>query len=852
VGKTYERPLPSLSRMEYLLVVVWLVTYLALGLAALPAAAALFPRFADRGAAFALPLALAVLGVVGYIVGQVAFGWPALIVGLLALVGASYLAGDVEIDRDGAAEAAVVFSAGFFLLIAVRAFDPAVHPIGGEKFLDFGLLQSLLRTGAAMQPLPPEDMWFAGEPVQYYYGGHMLSALLTTLTGTAARFAYNLALAGFFGALVVAAYGLAGNVAAVYGAPRRFAGALGAFFVGIAANLQTAAITALWLLPEGLARGLVGVLGLQSELVEWTPADFSYWSASRVIDGTINEFPLFAWLNGDLHAHMMSTPFTLLLAALLFAYWRTPETELTRRRLLVFGTLPPLAGFIAVVNTWSFPTAAGLTFLALTFAPARPTTLLPADLRRRLPDLARADGGTVTEPGAGTGESGGTPDTALGDRLREEALRSGIALGLAAAMLAVGALWALPFWLGTASGRSVGFLPGRSPLGGLLLVHGAFVLAFGAYLARRVGRDLRDVEQPALTALVSTLFSLAALSAPLYVVGLPAGAGLPISFVVLGVGLLVATRFDPFADLSRLVLFAPYLVLFAYAMGFAALALFGPLLVAAWVLLRARRDVGFETVLVVAGLGLALLVEFVYVVEQAGPERFNTVFKTYAQVWALWAPAAAVALTRLVDAGRSSFDAPNAASWRTVGRGLAVGLVFLTALYAGFALPGHFAAGGPQSLDGTAFVAESHPEEARAIGYIDGLEGQPNIVTAAPAGYRWNPSAGKGAAAPSSLTGVPTVAGWFHEVGYRGDEPYNERVEDVETIYAGNPNQQLALLDRYNVEYIYYGPAERNRYTGDTLSILIRHPAIEVVHQSGGENGVSILKVDQSKLDEEI
>jgi len=849
--------------MEYLLVAVWLITYLALGLAALPAAARLFPSFADRGAAFALPLALAVLGIVGYLVGQVAFGWPALVAGLVVLVVASYLAGDVEIDREAAGEAAAVFTVGFLFVVAIRAFDPAVHPIGGEKFLDFGLLKSLVRTADGFGALAPEDMWFAGEPVQYYYGGHMLAALLTTLTSTAARFAYNLALAGFFGALVVAAYGLAGNVAAAYGAPRRFAGALGAFFAGIAANLQTAGLVVLWLLPDGLASAVVGVAGLDPAIASWSPAEFSYWSASRVIPGTINEFPLFAWLNGDLHAHMMSTPFTLLLAALLLAYWRTPEADLTRRRLLVFGAVPPLTGFIAVVNTWSFPTAAGLTFLALTFAPTRPATLLPDGLRDRLGGApsARADGGEPagrpsdqrSDGGVATGTDAESDEPApggdLGERLREEVLRSGVALGLAAAMLVVGVLWAFPFWLGTASGRALGMFPERSSLGGLLLVHGAFLLAFGAYLGRRAGRDLRDVEQPLLTALVSTLFSVAAISVPLTVIPLPAGAGLPLSLVLLGVVLAAGSQVGPFADLSTAVLLAPYVVLTTYAMGFAALALFGPLLVAGWILLRLDRDVGFETLLVLAGIGLVLVVEFLYVVERAGPGRFNTVFKTYAQVWTLWAPAMGVVLTRLVFAGRASFDAPNADTWRTVGRGLAASLVFLSALYAGFAVPAHFAAGGPSSLDSTAFVADSHPREAGAIAYIDGLEGQPNIVTAAPAGYRWNPDGEDGASAAASLTGVPTVAGWYHEIGYRGREAYQGRVNDVETIYTGSTEQQVALLQQYDVEYIYYGPAERNNYDRPTIGNLVQdHEAVTVVHQSGGNDGTFVIRVDQSRL----
>ena len=122
-----------------------------------------------------------------------------------------------------------MFTIAFLFVIAIRAVDPAVHPSGGEKFLDFGLLKSLLRTDA----LPPEDFWFVGEPVQYYYGGHLLTVLLAKITFTPARYAYNLALAGFFGMVVTVAYGLAGAVAAARGRSAGVAGTLAAFFVGL-------------------------------------------------------------------------------------------------------------------------------------------------------------------------------------------------------------------------------------------------------------------------------------------------------------------------------------------------------------------------------------------------------------------------------------------------------------------------------------------------------------------------------------------------------------------------------------------------------------------------------------------
>ena len=796
--------------MEYGYVLVWVGIYAALALAALPAAAALFPRFPDRGAALSLPIALAVLGVVGYLVGHLAFGWPALLAGLAVLAAGSYLAAErseASPDFRLAAETGVVFLVAFALLVAVRAVDPAVHPIGGEKFLDFGLLKSLLRAPR----LPPEDMWFAGEPVQYYYGGHLISALLARLTFTPARFAYNLALAGFYATLVTAAYGVAGAVAADHGAPRRLGGGLAAFLVGLSANLWTFAQVSVWALPDGLSRALAGAFGWGDDLLGWTPDAFSYWSASRVMSsepgtpgafGLITEFPLFAWLNGDLHAHMTSTPFTLLVVALCYAYWRTPGTEIGRRRLLVFGAVPPVVGLLAVVNTWSFPTALGVTWLALALAPADPLDLLPPSLAGRLPAVARTDGGP--ESASSTSAHGGTGTEVEYDPRRWfglELRRTGGALALAVGLAVVALAWSLPFWLGTASGRSVGLLPGtnRSSFRGLLLVHGGFLLAFVPYVARR---GLHGFDRPSLA--------------------------------VAAVGLLAV---------------------FAWAWDLAAVALFGPLLLAGWLLVRLRRDAGYETVLMIGGLGILLLVEFLYVVEEAGPGRLNTVFKTYAQVWALWSVAAAVMLARLPFPGRSALPTPRAGTWRLVGTALVAFLVLSSGLYAALALPAHFEAGsrtanadGP-TLDATRFVDLTHPREAEAIDWVDSLSGTPNIVTAAPAGYRWRPDNGQGASAPSSLTGVPTVAGWYHERGYRGSEVYAERVADVERIYTGSPETKARLLAEYDVRYVYVGPAERARYSGISFD-EVSGVSVAETFSYRGERTVTIYRVDGSALPE--
>ena len=859
--------------MEVGPIAIWLLACAVLAAAGWPLAATLLPRTPDRGATFALPVALVVLTIVVYWVGHISIVLGTL-AGVLVLFVASGLCvrrvvrgrdrdSESESDSDSgfavrdlsiddvpvsAVESAAVFLLSFSLLLAIRAVDPAVHPGGGEKFLDFGLLASLLRASA----LPPEDMWFAGASVQYYYGGHLTSSLLARLTGVAPRYAYNLALATFYALLVTAAYGLAGSIAAEGGASRRAGALLGAFFVGLASNLVTALYALLWVLPASLAtpiaNGVAGRSALSTDALLRPPGEYSYWTASRVIEGTINEFPLFAWLNGDLHAHMMSTPFLLLLAAIAYAYTRAPATDRRRRRWAVFGALPPLVGLLAVVNTWSVPTAIGVTWLALTFASAHPATLLPARVADRL---------LVVE----------------GSILRREVARTGGALLVALGVLAGALAWSLPFWLTSASGRGVAFVPDRSGLLSLLLVYGAFLAVFVPYLFDRARPSLGDRFRAGVAVLL-----------------------------ILGLAL---------------------------AGGFAALGVFGPLLIVAWLLLRgdsvvparsrlsgeeSKRlmtsggydveeppdssdtdgiegtgtgidernptgstettdtetasteaagigptdadtagtdtdtdtngventadcgglaDVGYETVLVLAGIGLVVLVEFAYVDAQAGPGRYNTVFKTYMQVWVLFAVAVGVILARLLASDPVGRRAGLARRGTVV---LVAVLVCSTSLYAGIALADHFSdpelagSDGP-TIDALAFVSATHSEEAPAIRWLDGTTRgrQPNIVSAPGTDiYSWTN-------APSSLTGVPTVVGWSHEIGYRGSEAFRERVADVDRIYTGTPSQQARLLSEYDVRYIYVGPVERERYGPELgfeglrgLDVAFRNEAVTI------------------------
>ncbi|MFD1525382.1 DUF2298 domain-containing protein, partial [Halolamina salina] len=651
--------------MQYLAVLVWLAVFAGVAVLGYPIAARLFSRFRSGGAGFALPIALVTIWLPVYWLGKLSFGPLTVAAGLAVLVGVAAILGldrgairdgelrlaeGIGVDRRAVAEAAVVFVAAFLFLIAIRSVDPAVHAAGGEKYLDYGMLRTLLRSGT----LPPEDFWFAGEPVQYYYGGHLLAAILTILTGSAPELAYNLALAGFYAMLVTAAYDLAANVAAERDWKPGFAGAFDAFFVGIASNFATVGRLLLGFLPPGLRSSLAPGI----EALPLSGEGFSYWNASRVItdtvDGntfpTINEFPLFAWLNGDMHAHMMGTPFLLLAAALGFALYLTPAEE-RRRRLGLLAVVPLLGFFQIVTSTWSFPSVFGVTYLALALAPADPTALLPEPAAERV----RA-GRQRAADSLGDG----------GDRALAELERLLVPLGVLGGLVAVAGVLALPFLTRTMTGgseRTIALLPAaaRSGVLELFAVHGAFLLVFGLFLLSRLRDDQR----------------------------------LPLVTGVLGVGGVAVT------------------------LPLDVLAFTLPLLVVGWAVLR-FRDAGYETVLIVAGAGLVTIVEFVYVSEQAGPLRMNTVFKTYMQVWVLWSVGAGAAVAGLLGGAKRAVENAERPAF---GRGVAVPafvalLVISTSLYGGFALSGHFAGASDPTLDATEMPSWYEDDELAAVDWL--------------------------------------------------------------------------------------------------------------------------------------
>jgi YYY domain-containing protein len=746
--------------MEFALTAYWLVAVLVFATAVVPACARLLPRFPARGAALAPGVAFAALALVAYWAGRVAWHSG---VALACVVAVAALGVAVGRDADLPAPRAVAgplaaFLAAFLLFAAVRALDPAVHAAGGEKFLDYGLMKSI----TLADTLPPEDIWFAGRPVRYYYGGLLSVTAFADAIGVPVRYAYNLGLATCFGALAAGAYGVGSAIAAHSGRSTRLAGVLAAAFVCLAGFPATPVRLLAGLLPADLvaeqAEFLFAAIRVGDPQQTATSLDaWHYWIARYVIPSTITVTPLWSYLNGDLHAHVIAPVFLLPAVGVAFASWRARSP---RRALALLAVLAGFAGALAITSTWSLPTAAGLAALAVALADRHPASLLPEPVRDRVP---------------GSGASGEVARYLLGGA-------SGVAVGLG------GAAFAAPFFLFRAPENSgLAFLPPASPLAPFLLAWGGFTVLFAAHLARRLDWSTRRV-----------------------------AAVLAASAAAAGVGVL--------AGLGSAVLLAALLALAWYA--------------------RRTDRAGFVAILAVAGAGILLVGELAYAKvwpHDPNAPRWNTVFKLSMQVAVLWGVGAgAAAAARLEPVlARVSGAAARVSRADTAGAVVAVLVVLSAMTFPAVALADHFG-GAPReprdaTLDATEFVDDHHPDEADAFDWLrSNVDGQPTVLTTVgdPI-YNWMN-------APSVFTGYPTVAGWIHEKGYRGEAAFVDRADDVRLVFEGDHRVQALLYDKYDIDYVYYGPVERERYPDAEFG----GPGVERVYRNGD---VTIYRVDADR-----
>ncbi len=387
---------------------VWIGVLEVLGLAAFALLFRLLPGLPDRGFSLAKILGLLLTAYLAWLAGSLgndpgipgrgndgSVGWgpfplpfvpatlwlcaaPLLLAGALAAWGAR-----AELRAFWRARRAALLSAeavflGFVLLgVLLRLLNPDLwHPArGGEKPMELAYLNAVLKSAA----FPPYDPWHAGGYINYYYFGFVLVGALTQLTTVAPSIAFNLAVATIFGLTALGAWGVVYNL---LGQPCQLAhgdaepqgrGALAErAWPGRRVLLAAGLAPLVLLLPGNLAQACWLLSGYAAEQGARGRPEWAYWDATRIVPGTVNEFPFFTFLFGDLHAHMLVMPLSLALLGLAVAYardvvrWRGAGAAI---RVGGYGlVLGLLAGAIRATNTWDYPTFVGLAALTLVLA----------------------------------------------------------------------------------------------------------------------------------------------------------------------------------------------------------------------------------------------------------------------------------------------------------------------------------------------------------------------------------------------------------------------------------------------------------------------------------------------------
>ena len=754
-------------------VLLWVLAVEAVGLVAFPICFFLFPSLSDRGFGISKPLGIVAVAYLSWVLSaaqlvpatQITL---ALILAAFAVLSATYawkqragIIAFIKKERASLLAAEALFLAVFAAWTLYHSYDPNIAAT--EQPMDFGFLNASVRTYLG----EPEDPWLRGESISYYYFGYWMMGSIAKLTDIHPAVAYNLALALI---PALAAMGIFSLVAGMVRSDTR------GLRYAMTAGLAAAAVLVLAANLEGMlefmrANGLgsagfwewIGIDGLDEPLPvpgeSWRPQEFLWWwRATRVIgsfdgdatlDYTIHEFPFFSFILGDLHPHVMSIPFVVAFLTMLWAYLRTPQPG---RPLHGASDGEGRISLAALGRSAALPAAMGLALASLAFTNMWDLPVFAALL---------------------VGVAGVRAYSARADDLAGLMGQSASAtLPIIALALVLIAPYLVSFGSQVSGIGAVGVYVTRPPH--LLIVWSLFLLAVvpvvvSVFLKTSVDRSWR----------------------------LPTGISLAVGFLPFVVWAILSFGGDA-SPVARLLWVLPFALLISAAV-------FGAL----WLAKQDGPPSGLVYALMLAALGLLLIMgpDLLHVDDGFGGalERMNTVFKLYYQAWIVLSAAAGYAvfhMLRLRDRAEGGALA--------LARVWTAALIVLLACSAYYPLAAAATKGDPQgrepTLDGLAHLPA---DERAAIEFIRTDAGRDSAVLEA-FGNDYSPHG-----RVSSSTGIPTVLGWAgHEIQWRGShEPLSGRSEDIQTIYTTEEAEVARrLLDKYGVDYVYFGERERQAY----------------------------------------
>jgi uncharacterized membrane protein len=850
-------------------ILVWWIASSFLGLLAFPLAWHFFDRLPDRGYGLSRALGILISGYIYWFGASLDILPNNLggVIGAVILLGtASFLlfrqdwreiGGWLTLNRKIVITVELVFLAAFVGWSLVRAYNPEIQHT--EKPMELAFLNSILSS----ESFPPKDPWLSGYAISYYYFGYILLAFMTRFTGVLASEAFNLGNALWFALTVIGAYSILCNlVSAGKKELRIFSPLLGPVFVVITGNLevifdilhhrhifweklQSGELTSsfwTWLDIERLAE-------MPTSTPTWMPnRHLWWWQASRVVYDVkltgdtiemIDEFPFFSFLLADNHPHLLALPFVLLAVAFAFNLFQSRYSQSFRLaelgeklRLDRLGTY--LVGLLFLIGL--------IEGVLLLMAGADKVQALQSILKiLALGGVLLAVGGgfllivlgrlEISLPGKdfwfaawlfGALAFLNTWDFPFYLSLLLVVIfwfqwrqgGSGIVkrfLITAFALVVAGVLFYIPWYPGFSS-QAGGILPNLifpTRFQQFLVMFGPLILPIFVWLVRKVTVEHR-IEEKRIALRVAVLVPLALfiLSTILGFIAYTVVADDPtLSHVVFDhLGISNAEPREAFNEVIQA------LISRRITSSWTTILLGGMIFMIAGLLLQVRsmkaeseeeHHQPWVFVVFMIGIGTLLTLgpEFVYLRDTFG-NRMNTIFKFYFATWILWGLAAAYATIQLWPRRWRGLEALRA----LVLLPLLIGLIY--PVLSVWTKTNQFTSTYGPTLDGTAYWAQSDPNEYEAVQWINENLKSGLIAEAIGGSYT-------SYARISTHTGLSTILGWpGHELQWRGGaEEQGSRQEDINRLYTTRSWQEAqSIVDQYGIDYVYVGNLERTTY----------------------------------------
>lgn len=344
---------------DFKFIVFWWMTINLFAVSFLPLTFSIFPKFFDRGYIFAKILSLSIVTYIIFCLSvikllpftNISIVGALIIINLLNIYHLfiknnfkSFKNNLIKILKYILLEESLFFIV-LVLWSVVRSYAPDIE--GLEKYMDWGFVNSALRT----QFLPPADMWYAGLPINYYYFGHLIFALLTKISSIPSSITYNLSIATLCALVFTSSFSLVANLASKH---KSF------LLVGL--------FSALLLTFGGNLHPIYKILKINYttnnnhfnlQTIKKSAESYWYPDATRFIgfdpdvnNKTIHEFPLYSFVVSDLHGHVNDIPIILFFLAFLLSYSQSfKKAKIDFELILGAGLILSLA---YMTNAWDF------------------------------------------------------------------------------------------------------------------------------------------------------------------------------------------------------------------------------------------------------------------------------------------------------------------------------------------------------------------------------------------------------------------------------------------------------------------------------------------------------------------